>query len=191
MAFKTMTLRGWATPLTIGAFLLMAGTGAVLFFKFDMGLMAPVHRLCSWIFLVGATGHILANIRSVKTHLTSTLGRLSAFIFLTLLTTSMFSWGRTTSPKRIELIETALIEAPVSSLAMVKQTSPDALIATFRDAGITATPDQSLHAIATANHTNEDRLLGIVFGSNRISQGRAPGPTRKNFGTDLPVAHSP
>ena len=53
VAARPLTLRGWATPLIIGAFILMAGTGVVIFFKFDNGLMAPIHRLFSWVFLLG------------------------------------------------------------------------------------------------------------------------------------------
>lgn len=170
MVAKPLTLRGWATPLTIGAFFLMAGTGTVMFFKFDNGLMAVVHRWCSWIFMAGAISHITANIRPFKNHLASPLGRTSAVTFLALLLVSFFSWGQVTNPKLIQPIETALVEAPIGTLASVVRSSPEDMVARFREAGIVATPDQSIHVIAIANHTSEGRLLGMVFLPGRFGR---------------------
>lgn len=39
-----ISLRTWATPLTVGAFLLMAATGVLMFFGYDRGLTAVVHE---------------------------------------------------------------------------------------------------------------------------------------------------
>jgi hypothetical protein len=58
----------------------MAGTGVMMFFKFDNGLMAPIHRLFSWVFLLGAINHIAANIRPFANHLKSAIGRASVVV---------------------------------------------------------------------------------------------------------------
>jgi len=160
---KTLTQRGWATPLTIGAFFLMAGTGAVIFFKFDKGLMASIHRWFSWIFVAGAINHVAANVRPFTNYLRSTLGRSIAAIFLAILLASFFSWGRMTSQKLINPIETAILGAPLNVVADLEQTSPDVLIARLWKQKIAASPGQSLRDIGMANGVGEERLLGLVF----------------------------
>jgi hypothetical protein len=163
VAVAKIPLRNWATPLTIGAFILMAGTGSVMFFKFDNGLMAPAHRLFSWVFLLGAINHILANVRSFTNHLKSTLGRISAITFVSILLASCFSWGQVTSPKVIIPVEAALVAAPLGAVAALQRTSPDVLVGRLAEQGVIGTPNQSVLEIAAANHIREDRLLGMIF----------------------------
>ena len=50
------TLRGWATTLTIGSFVLMVGTGLLMFFALDRGLVVVIHQWFSWLFLAGRRG---------------------------------------------------------------------------------------------------------------------------------------
>lgn len=66
---KPATVRTWATPLTIGAFLLMAATGILMFFGWNTGLTTVAHQWLSWFFLLSAGGHIAANWRPFRNHL--------------------------------------------------------------------------------------------------------------------------
>lgn len=68
---KPMGLRRWATPLIIGSFVLMAGTGVLMFFEYEGGLITVVHQWFSWIFLLGAGAHIAINLRPFQNHLRS------------------------------------------------------------------------------------------------------------------------
>jgi len=47
-------MREWATPVTIGAFGLIALTGVMLFFKVQYGMVKPVHEWLSWLLVIGA-----------------------------------------------------------------------------------------------------------------------------------------
>lgn len=163
MAARPLTLRGWATPLTIGAFILMAGTGVVMFFKLDNGLMAPIHRLFSWVFLLGAINHIAANIRPFANHLKSAIGRTSVVVFAAVLLGSFYSWGQVTSPKLIKPIETATLGSSLGTLAQMQHIAPDVLISRLQQHGVMARTDQSVRDIAVANQVKEDRLLAIIF----------------------------
>ena len=40
-------VRKWATPLTIGAFFLMAATGILMFFHIDRGIISGAHEWLS------------------------------------------------------------------------------------------------------------------------------------------------
>ena len=66
--------RRWATKLIIGAFLLMAATGVLMFFELDQGLVVVVHQWSSWILLIGAAGHLTLHFRPLEKHLKSWWG---------------------------------------------------------------------------------------------------------------------
>ena len=54
-------LRSWATPLTAGAFIVLATTGLLMFFHLDRGLNHFAHEWIGWILLLGVACHITAN----------------------------------------------------------------------------------------------------------------------------------
>ncbi|MBR0663927.1 hypothetical protein GXW71_06105 [Roseomonas hellenica] len=160
---KSIPLRTWATSLTIGAFLLMSATGVLMFFGYDRGLTAVVHQWFSWFFLMGAGGHIAANIRPFKNHLRSRWGQVSVAVFMVVLAASLFSWGRITGPQLERPIKQALVDAPLSALAGVIRADPDALLLRLRARGITATSQQSVRDLSVGTGAGVNRLLAIVF----------------------------
>jgi len=155
--------RTWATPLVIGAFLLMSLSGLLMFFHWNTGLTAGAHQWFSWLFLLGAGGHIAANFRSFKAHLASRPGRASVAIFALALAASVFSWGLVTGSQLEKPIVQALVDAPLSSLAEVTRTEPDALVKKLKAHGIMAAPGQSVHELAAAQGISVERLLALVF----------------------------
>ena len=159
-----LTTRSWATPLTIGSFLLMAGTGVMMFFEWERGLMTVVHQWFSWFFVIGAIGHIVANIKPFQSHLKARWGRYSIAVFATVLVASVFSWGQITGPQLERPIEQALIYAPLSALADVTGQSYAELIAKLREKGIEAEANQSVADLARLHDIDENRALAIIFG---------------------------
>lgn len=53
--------REWATPLTIGLFLLMGVTGLLMFFHWDNSLQKTLHEWLRWLMVAAAVVHALAN----------------------------------------------------------------------------------------------------------------------------------
>lgn len=53
--------REWATPLTMGAFGLLAVTGVLMFFHLDTGLNKQAHEWLGWVLLIGVSLHLAAN----------------------------------------------------------------------------------------------------------------------------------
>mgnify|MGYP006339522549 CR=1 FL=1 len=49
--------RDWITPITMGAFGLLAATGVLMFFHIDSGLNEAVHEWLSWVLLGGVALH--------------------------------------------------------------------------------------------------------------------------------------
>ena len=67
--------RDWATPLTIGSFLLLAVTGILMFFHLDTGVNKLAHEWLSWVMVAGVLLHVLANLPAFKRHFTLHRGR--------------------------------------------------------------------------------------------------------------------
>lgn len=164
---ESLAPRRWATKLIIGAFLLMAGTGVLMFFELDQGLVVIVHQWSSWLLLVGAAGHLTTHIRPLKNHLKSRWGTMTFALFGAILLVSWFSWGKITGPQLKRPIEQALVDAPVSVLTHISQVNPATVMARFNALGIDATSEQSIQELARRYHQDENRLLGLVFLDDR------------------------
>jgi hypothetical protein len=160
---KPIQLRSWATPLTMGAFLLMLATGVLMFFGWDRALTAEAHKWFSLLFLTGVGGHITANVRPFLNHLKSRWGKTSIAAFTVVLAASFFSWGLITGPQLERPIKGTLIDAPLSALAGVTDTTPDALVLKLKARGIKATSEQSVRDLSAEYRVDENRLLAIIF----------------------------
>jgi len=160
---KAIPPRTWATPLTIGSFILMSISGLLMFLHWDTGLVAGAHQWVSLLFLLGVGGHVTANFRPFKNHLHSRWGQASVAIFVTVLAASVFSWGLVTGSQLQRPILLALADAPLSSLADITRTEPRALLEKLQARGITATSGQSIRELALTQQVDTERLLGMVF----------------------------
>jgi hypothetical protein len=119
---KAIALRTWATPLTIGSFILMSISGLLMFLDLDTGLTAGAHQWVSLLFLLGVGGHVTANFRPFRSHLDSRWGRASIAVFVAVLAASVFSWGLVTGSQLEKPIVLALVDAPLSALAGMTRT---------------------------------------------------------------------
>ncbi len=158
-----LSLRRWATPLVIGAFLLMAVTGVLMFFELDVGLTAVIHQWFSWAFLIGAGAHVALNIRPFRNHLKSAWGRTSVAVFAVVTIAALFSWGLVTGPQIARPIEAALVDAPIAALAAVTRNVPETVIGRLAAGGIVADGGDSIRDIALRSGVDENRLLAIAF----------------------------
>ncbi|KFI33948.1 hypothetical protein CG51_03490 [Haematobacter missouriensis] len=156
-------MRTWATPLTIGSFVLMAATGLLLFFEWNTGLTTIAHQWFSWLFLIGVAGHLTINFRPLKNHLKSGWGRASIALFAAILVASLFSWGQVTGPQLERPIMEALVDAPLSVLAELTQRQPESLLRGLEANGISAATDDTVAAVAVKNKVGINRLLGQIF----------------------------
>jgi hypothetical protein len=156
-------LRAWATPLTIGAFFLMAVTGILMFFGWRRGLTSEVHEWFSWLFLAGAFGHIVANIRPFVSHLKSRWGKVSAAASIVVLVACLLPLGITTGHQLRGAVEQAVLDAPLSTLASLANVAPGELENRLKTHGIVAPLEQSVQQASDGDRHGAQRLLAIVF----------------------------
>ncbi|MEJ1966258.1 MAG: DUF4405 domain-containing protein [Gammaproteobacteria bacterium] len=155
--------RKWATPLTLGAFIVMAITGVLMFFHVDRGINTGAHEWVSWLFLIGVAGHVTANFRPFKAHLRSGWGRASVGIFVVLVAASFFTWGVRTGGQLLGAIRNHLVDTPLATLADLVHEEPEALQRRLMTHGIRAREDQTLHDLTGDDLSKQLELLEVVF----------------------------
>lgn len=135
--------RTWITPLLIGAFLLSAVTGVLMFFHLDSGLNKAAHEWLSWAMLAGVGLHLMLNLAPFKRYFRQTTGRWVMGGFAALLALSFIPLGGTAGaePPFAHPVH-ALARAPLPTLAQVAGLSTDALRARLGAAGIVVQNDR-------------------------------------------------
>lgn len=158
--------REWATPLTMGAFILMATTGILMFFHADIGLNKEAHEWLGWAMVGGVGAHALANISSFKRYFAkpAALGIIAVFVLI--LVASFFIQeekdGKGGNPGRRATM--AVLNAPISEIAPLAHQTPQALLADLQKAGfLIESPNQSLISVTGPEQANQFKALAVVF----------------------------
>lgn len=157
--------RDWATPLTIGAFLLSAVTGVLLFFHLDTGLNKAAHEWLGWAMVAGVALHAAANWKAFARHLGTGWGRalVGGFALLTALSFLPAGGGGGESPARLTM--GAVSRAPIAALAPLVGQDAEALLQRLRAAGFPAeNAQQSIVSLAGGDREAQGRALAAVFG---------------------------
>ena len=165
---KPFTVRTWATPLTIGAFTLIAGTGLLIYFGVDTDLTAGIHRWFSWLFLIGVAGHIVGNARPLRNHLKTGWGIASMAFFATALAISVSTAGSEGGPDLEASVKDAVIDASLASLAPLVRATPALLVARLQAKGVPATGDQTIRHLSAAHGVGEMELVAAIFLDGKI-----------------------
>jgi hypothetical protein len=127
--------RELATPITIGAFLISAVTGVLMFFHLDIGLNKVAHEWLSWMLLLGVVLHIVVNFSGFKRYFSRRNELLVIGFFVLLLLLSFFPLAGDSEPPFIPPLK-ALSKTPLTTLALVAEVAPDQLLERLAEAGI-------------------------------------------------------
>lgn len=160
---RKVALRDWATPLAIATFVLMAGTGVLMFFGVNTGITDVIHQWFSWLFLLAVGAHLVLHVRSVSRHLQSTSVRLGVGLFVAILALSLFSWGTVTGPQLKRPIERAILEASVDNLATLTHVPSATVVARFSAIGVDTTGRETIAQLSQRYRVSPHRLLAVVF----------------------------
>jgi Domain of unknown function (DUF4405) len=140
--------RDWITPITMGAFALLAVTGVLMFFHLDSGLNETAHQWLSWVLVGGVALHAAVNWPGLRRHLAGWRGRATLGLFAGLLAASFLPLGGSGEPPFVPPLR-ALADAPLPVLAQVAKTTPEQLRERLRSAGLNPASDA-------------DTVLGLV-----------------------------
>ena len=160
------SLRQWATPLTIGMFVLMAVTGLLLFFESASGLNKTVHEWGGLILVTAVGTHIFVNWLPFKRYLgTSNLARGIVAACVLVLAGSFVSLpGSQQGARPTARVISAVMNAPLATVAALQGETPEQVVAALGKAGIEVTdPQQSLAAVTKGDRELQDTALAAVF----------------------------
>jgi hypothetical protein len=156
--------RDWITPVTMGAFGLLAATGVLMFFHLDSGLNKPAHEWLSWVLLAGVAGHAVVNWPGLRRHLADRRGRLVLGVAGILLAASFLSVGRGGEGPPFVTSVHALADAPLPLLAQIAHTSPERVRARLAQAGHAPASDtDSVKSLVGDDLDEQMHLLGTLL----------------------------
>jgi len=134
--------RPWITPVVIGAFLLSAITGVLMFFHLDSGLNKTAHEWLSWAMVIGVSLHVFLNLNAFKRYFTQTTGKVVVGLFALVLALSFIPAGGEAGEPGFAPPVRALAKAPIPVLAQVLGTTSEALKAQLATQGHPVQNDQ-------------------------------------------------
>ena len=155
--------RDWVTPITMGAFGLLAVTGVLMFFHADSGLNETAHQWLSWVLIGAVMLHAAVNWAGVKRHLAGWRGRAAVAAFAVLLAVSFLPLGGSGEPPFVPPLR-ALADAPLPVLAQVAGTTPEQMRQRLQRAGVAPRGDaDSVHALVGDDMRAQIRVLSQVI----------------------------
>jgi hypothetical protein len=134
-----------------------------MFFGWRGGLTSEAHEWLSWLFLAGVAAHLVVNWRPLTLHLKSRWGRIGVAAAVVVLAVAVLPTGLRTGHRLHGLVEHAVAEAPLSTLADLARVAPGEIERRLKAHGLTATLQQSAREVAEQNTISEQALLSIVF----------------------------
>lgn len=158
-----MTLRTWATPLTIGAFLLISVTGVLMFFHLELGLSKVVHEWLGWALVFGVAAHLWLNQRAFSTYFKRPAAVAIMGTSAALLVASLLIPASEGASVPVRQVLGSLTKAPISALAVVAGKDEASLLAALGTAHPGATANQSLSDLADGDAEAAVGLLATVY----------------------------
>ena len=155
--------REWATPLTAGAFTIMAVTGLLMFFHLDRGLNHDAHEWLGWGMVLGVAAHVTANFSNLKKHLSGRLGLTIFSACLLILGLSFISPPEEEKGPGWAPPVVALARMPIAKLAIVAEMTEEEVrerLARIDPAGKTA---ESIQDLMGHNLRAQVRALNAIF----------------------------
>lgn len=172
-------LRDWATPLTIGVFVVSALTGLTMFFEADTGFGKLVHQWLGWVLVLAVVSHVVVNFASFRRHLTKGSGRWLVLALAVLAGATFFEPSMPAPPEEaapepapeeesppdpVEELTATVLHAPLAEVAALANQSPDAVAAALRTAGFDVRDaSQSLAEIAGDDRDAQLRALSTAL----------------------------
>lgn len=158
--------REWATPLTIGTFVLMAVTGVLMFFHLDTGLNKAAHEWFGWAMVAAVAAHGAANWLAFKRYLTgSRKAQVLIAVFVVVLGASFLVQGSGEGASPPALAMQAIGRAPLRQVAPLAGKTVEQAQAELSAAGFTVRDgEQSLRAISRGERGELGRAVRVLFG---------------------------
>lgn len=155
-------MRKWATPVTMGAFLLLAVTGVLMFFHLDMGLNKTAHEWLGWALVAGVAAHVAVNFRAFKNYFKKPLALGIIGIFAAILALSFIPVGGS-GGSPVAVVMQTLNAAPIEAVIALGGGDVEAGFEKLANAGLVVQPGQSLAELTGGDRERQGAVLNLLF----------------------------
>lgn len=158
------TLRAWATPLTIGTFIIMSVTGVLMFFHADSGLNKVAHEWVGLVMVAAVVAHLLLNWRAFTTYFKRPVAMTFMAVGALVLAASFaIDAGGAGGANGFRAAMGAMSNARIETLAELAGKDTETVLARLGAAGIDASATETLSALAGGDHGVEETIMGQIF----------------------------
>ena len=154
-------LRKWATPLTVGSFLIMGVTGILMFFHVESGLNGFIHEWAGWAMVAGVSAHLTMNWRAFTTYFKRPLAKVIMGISAVLLAVSFMPVSGGGSP--VDKVMGALTTADVQTVIALSGQEIDRGLTMLAEAGIDARADTPMQVLTDGNRGKTMAIIDTLF----------------------------
>lgn len=158
-----MTLRAWATPLTMALFLMIAATGVAMFFHMETPLNKALHEWFGWGLLAAVAAHLWLNRRAFSTYFKRPVALGIVAAGAALLAASFVIPVGAEGGVPVRQVLTSLSTAPISTLADLADRDQTAVLAGLAATHPGVQPDQSLADLTGGDIEAAIGLLAVVY----------------------------
>ena len=161
---KLNKFRNWATPLIIGAIIVMATTGTLMFFHVNFGIMKTAHEYAGLTLVFGVIFHVIANRTSFKNYFKKPLTVIGIAIIVIACGSTFFIPRPSNGTSPIVIYLNTMQDVSVDLASQIMKTEPETLKQKLESKGyeITST-DQTLKEVAVQNKANFFDVLEVVL----------------------------
>ncbi len=158
------SLRSWATPVTIGTFIVMSVTGTLMFFHANTGLNKLVHEWVGLVMIAAVVAHLLMNWRAFTTYFKRPMAVTLMSVGAIVLAGSFFFGGAEQGgPGGMNAVMMSVSKAPVETLAQLSGQETDVVLAQLGATGITASASDTPMSLAGGDRAAEMEIIAAIF----------------------------
>ena len=155
------SLRSWATPLTIGSFVIMGTTGVLMFFHADSGLNKVIHEWAGWAMVIGVGAHLVLNWRAFTTYFKRPVAKAIMGGGVALLALSFVPVSGGESP--VGAVMRGLEAAPIEKVIALTGLDGNAGLAKLEAAGVEIARGQTIAEAAGGDRGTQMKILSVIF----------------------------
>ena len=159
-------LKTWAGPLAIGSFAVIAGTGILMFFHLNIGLIKLAHEWLGWLLVIGGVAHLLVNWRAGLAYFRKPAGvTIMATVLLLGGLSLLPAGGPPRRPPHME-VPRVLEQCSLNLVAQVAKRSAQSAMDELEVRGIRVRDaEQTISEIASDNGRRAIEVLACAIGS--------------------------
>ncbi|WP_406648609.1 DUF4405 domain-containing protein [Aliisedimentitalea scapharcae] len=155
------SLRSWATPLTVGSFLIMGATGVLMFFHIETGLNGFIHEWAGWAMVAGVGAHLAMNWRAFKIYFKRPLAKGIMGVSAVVLLASFVPVSSGGSP--VQVVMQAIGQADVETVIALSGQELETGLARLADAGFSTQADTRVQELTGGDRGQQMQIIEVLF----------------------------